>query len=217
MVEVIIDLMERLDEEMDYEIDEFYELMCNGSGDDQRMVEEIEEKCTHTILCVAWTFRIQYFFKFSSIYKELNKYTYTQLLIYIYIYTQHMHATHTHAHTELITTPPDYNPNARHFDPKLYADTTTSEVCPISPPAEVLVDTLTQEWTGKAVESCPEHTEAVWPKAGSSHSIPSMCVCTHVCVCMCIIYACVRVCLCVYACICACMLAYVCVHLCMCT
>ena len=110
----------------------------------------------------------------------MQKYSfYTQL--------EHTHKhTHTYTyHTELITTPPDYNPNARHFDPKLYADTTTSEVCPISPPAEVLVDTLTQEWTGKKVESCPEHiSEDVWPKAGSSHSIPSMCVSVSCVLCM---------------------------------
>ena len=38
------------------EIDEFYELMCDRSGDNQRMFEEIEEqKGTHEILrdCVA--------------------------------------------------------------------------------------------------------------------------------------------------------------------
>lgn len=41
---------------------------------------------------------------------------------------------------------PEYNANARRFDPKLYIEKKRVEVCPISPPVEALVGTLTQEW-----------------------------------------------------------------------
>ena len=41
---------------------------------------------------------------------------------------------------------PAYNANARRFDPKLYVEKQRVEVCPISPPVEALVGTLTQEW-----------------------------------------------------------------------
>ena len=45
---------ERIDDAL--EIDEFYELMCDRSGDNRRMFQEVEEqKCTHAIIgdCVG--------------------------------------------------------------------------------------------------------------------------------------------------------------------
>ena len=39
-----------------------------------------------------------------------------------------------------------YNANARRFDPKLFVEKKRFEVCPISPPVEVLVGTLTEDW-----------------------------------------------------------------------
>ena len=41
---------------------------------------------------------------------------------------------------------PEYNANARRFDPKLFVEKKRVEVCPLSPPVEALVGTLTQEW-----------------------------------------------------------------------
>ena len=65
---------------------------------------------------------------------------------------------------------------------------TRSEVCPAVPPAEMLVDSLAQEWTDKDVDSGREDmggevgrggrgggAELLWRKSahGSSGSIPS--------------------------------------------
>ena len=55
------------------------------------------------------------------------------------------------------------------------------------------MDTLAQEWTEKDVDSTEDAlSEAVWPKVGSSHSIPSkymysvsLCVHVRVHTCMC--------------------------------
>ncbi len=51
----------------------------------------------------------------------------------------------TERHTDI----PDFDPNARKFDSKLFVERTVSETCPLTPPAESLVGTLTQEWEEK--------------------------------------------------------------------
>ena len=57
MVDVSIDGEEwMIHEGMDnaLEIDDFYDLMCNRSGDNQQMVEETEEqKCIYAIICYS--------------------------------------------------------------------------------------------------------------------------------------------------------------------
>ena len=39
--------------------------------------------------------------------------------------------------------PPEYNPNARQFD-QMFVEKRMTDMCPLSPPAENLVDSLTQ-------------------------------------------------------------------------
>ena len=45
--------------------------------------------------------------------------------------------------------PPEYDPRARKFNSNLFVERLVSETCPLSPPAEALVGTLTQEWEEK--------------------------------------------------------------------
>ena len=57
------------------EIDNFYDLMCNRSGDNRQMVEETEEqKCIYAIICYSMGV-IMYnncYKKFSSVSKDLT-------------------------------------------------------------------------------------------------------------------------------------------------
>lgn len=83
---------------------------------------------------------------------------------------------------------PEYHPGARQFDRNLFnMEQTRAEVCPAVPPPETLVDTLTQEWMDKDVDSGREELKGeggkrrgsagglLWSKSvtGSSHSLPS--------------------------------------------
>lgn len=95
---------------------------------------------------------------------------------------------------ERIKDPPDYHPGARQFDPNLFnLEQNRTEVSPAVPPAETLVDTLTQEWTerdpdsgreeltgeGKRVRGVGSGVGLMWSRtaSGSSHSIPSEYTC----------------------------------------
>ena len=51
--------------------------------------------------------------------------------------------------TEPFTEPPEYNPNARIFDKNLFKEMTVNELCPISPPPDSVVGTLSKEWVEK--------------------------------------------------------------------
>ena len=55
----------------------------------------------------------------------------------------HCVCTHTQTHTEPMLQPADYNPNARQFD-QMFVEKRMTDMCPLVPPAENLVDSLTQ-------------------------------------------------------------------------
>lgn len=79
------------------------------------------------------------------------------------------------------TSIPDYDPNARKFDSKLFVERTVSETCPLTPPAEALVGTLTQEWEEKepldsysaATKKATIPTVRGVPQLPNTHNVPS--------------------------------------------
>ena len=72
----------------------------------------------------------------------------------------HTAANCLHTYAEPITEPPVYNSTARKFDSELFVQKSVSETCPISPPAEVLVGALAEEWVEK-VADIPEPPQLV--------------------------------------------------------
>ncbi len=78
---------------------------------------------------------------------------------------------HPDFHTDL----PDYDPRAKTFDSTLFVARTVSETCPLTPPPESLVGTLTQEWEEKdpldsySAATMKATIPAVKGQSGSSH------------------------------------------------
>lgn len=62
--------------------------------------------------------------------------------------------------TEPVKLRAEYNPNAPIYTPKLFVKRDVSDTCPTRPPDELIVGTLTQEWSGTSqTQTCPPDEE----------------------------------------------------------
>ena len=73
--------------------------------------------------------------------------------------------------TELVKFPGDYNPSARVLPTKMFDVKPASETCPLSPPAELLVSSLTQEWEGGEVGGLGEPPKLFQLKGSGDHEV----------------------------------------------